>query len=66
MRMGADEVCAMGIVDEVLPEGEGGAHESPESALRSVHEYLSRMLTELKGIPGSELKRQRQERFARF
>ena len=66
MRMNAAEVHAMGIVDEVLPEGEGGAHQNPDQAFQGVREYLARTLAELSALSGMELKQQRQARFAKF
>ena len=66
MRMNAADVLAMGIVDAVLPEGEGPAHENPEAAIRHVSAYVAEALAELRSLSGAELYEQRQTRFARF
>ncbi len=66
MRMNAADVLAMGIVDAVLPEGEGPAHENPEAAIRHVSAYVAEALAELRSLSGAELYEQRQARFARF
>ena len=40
MKMSADEACAMGIVEEVLPEGVGPAHENPDQAVAAVRDFV--------------------------
>ncbi len=66
MRMSAEDVHRMGVIDDILFEGESGAHEEPEGAIRNVTEYVNRTLRELRALSGEELYRQRHERFARF
>lgn len=66
MGMSADEVLRLGVVDEVLPEGAGAAHENPDEAAKAVHEYVASALEELETYSADELLAQRQERFARF
>ena len=66
MRMGAADVARMGIIDEVLSEGDGPAHENPEQAERVVSAYVRSALEELDGTDPDELIRARHARFARF
>lgn len=66
MQMDAASVFAGGIIDAVIPEGEGPAHENPEAAVEAVRDYVKSAFGELMGLSGEELVRQRQERFARF
>lgn len=66
MRMGARQVHAMGIVDAVIPEGPGAAHENPERAAAEVRAYVEETLEELSALSADELVAQRHERFARF
>ena len=66
MKMSAAEVHEMGIVDTVLSEGEGPAHENPQQAIDVVHAYVSSALEELADVPADELVEARHERFAKF
>jgi len=66
MGMNADDVFDLGIVDAVLPEGDGAAHENPEQAADIVFAYVDETLEELSAYRPEELLAQRQERFARF
>ena len=66
MRMNAHDVYEMGIVDEVIPEGDKPAHENPEEACVAVRDFIVRSLGELAGRSGDELVKLRHERFARF
>ncbi len=66
MRMSADEVHRMGVIDDILFEGESGAHENPEEAIRSVTDYVTHTLRELRPLSGEMLYQQRHERFAKF
>ena len=66
MRMGAEDVARMGIIDDVISEGDGPAHENPIQAADNVSAYVRAALDELAGTDPDELLRKRHERFARF
>lgn len=66
MKMSAREACEMGIVDEVLSEGEGPAHENPDVAAAIVRGYIMRSLDELADVPASQLVEARYARFRAF
>lgn len=66
MKMSAREACEMGIVDEVLSEGEGPAHENPDVAAAIVRGYVMRSLDELADVPASQLVEARYARFRAF
>ena len=63
MRITAQDVLDLKIIDGIVPEPVGGAHRSPEEAIANVGEQLARALAELDGIPGDELRRRRREKF---
>lgn len=48
MRITAPDLLSFGIIDEIVPEPEGGAHTDPTAAMEAVREVLARNLTELK------------------
>lgn len=66
MQMDAASVLAGGIIDAVISEGEGPAHENPEAAIAAVRDYVREAYKELADLTPDELVAQRQERFARF
>lgn len=66
MGMNAEEVLRLGVVDDVLSEGKGPAHENPEEAAQIVHDYVAQQLDALGELSSEELLVQRQERFARY
>lgn len=66
MKMSAIEACEMGLIEEVLSEGEKPAHENPEEAAEAVEEFVVRSLHELEGMTPEELRVDRYERFRAF
>ena len=63
MKLTADDVLRLGIIDEILEEPLGGAHRDPEAAARTVEDYLIRTLDELAAIP---IDRLLEERYTRY
>ncbi len=66
MQMNAEAVLAGGIVDAVISEGEGPAHENPDAAVAAVRDYVREAFKELADLTPDELVAQRQQRFAQF
>ncbi|WP_251198072.1 acetyl-CoA carboxylase carboxyltransferase subunit alpha [Anaerotardibacter muris] len=66
MKMSADEACEMGIIEEVLSEGDGPAHENPEQAADQVRNFIVRSLRELSPLTPEQLRNQRYARFRKF
>lgn len=63
LRLTAQDLKALGIIDEIIKEPLGGAHRNTEQMLGAVKEAISRQLRELSGLSPDELKRQRTEKF---
>lgn len=66
MKPTAADAKALGIIDDIIPEPEGGAHKDVEAAVDAVAAYIKRALAELDGVPVDELVARRQERFSRI
>lgn len=66
MKMSAAEACEMGLIEEVLSEGEKPAHENPEEAADAVEEFVVRSLHELESLSPEELREDRYDRFRAF
>jgi acetyl-CoA carboxylase carboxyl transferase subunit alpha len=62
LRMTASDLVGLGIVDEVLGEPLGGAHNDPEQVIASTGDAVERALDQLSGIDGAAMVRQRYER----
>lgn len=63
MKVTAPDLLELRIVDEIIPEVEGGAHADHVRQAAIVGDALERQLDELTRLSGDELVRQRYERF---
>ncbi|HEU5351899.1 MAG TPA: acetyl-CoA carboxylase carboxyltransferase subunit alpha [Terracidiphilus sp.] len=63
MRISAPEVAALGCVDEILDEPEGGAHTDHEAGAGLLGLALQRHLAALRAVPIDALVAARQEKF---
>jgi acetyl-CoA carboxylase carboxyl transferase subunit alpha len=63
MKITAQDVLDLKIIDGIVPEPVGGAHRAPDEAIANVGEQLARALAELEGISGDDLRRRRREKF---
>jgi acetyl-CoA carboxylase carboxyl transferase subunit alpha len=59
----ATHCLELGVIDAIVPEPEGGAHEDHDEAARFLGEELRETLAELDGVPGEELRRRRRAKF---
>jgi len=66
LKITARDLLELKLVDEIVPEPEGGAHFDPESAARLLEPYLVRALDELSVLGPEELRDQRYEKFRRM
>jgi len=63
MKITAKDLKELGIVDEIVPEPEGGAHTDHEAAAKLLDEVLDRQMMTLTNQPIKELLRTRYEKF---
>ena len=66
LKLTARDLKQHGIVDEVLPEPLGGAHEEPETAIREVGDALDRVISGLSEADPGALIEARHERYRRI
>src|SRR5579862_1618943 len=66
MKITATDLKDQGIVDEIVPEPEGGAHTDVEGAARLLEEVLDRQLVELLNEPVKSLVAARYEKFRKM
>jgi acetyl-CoA carboxylase carboxyl transferase subunit alpha len=62
----AERLKKLGLVDEVLKEPHGGAHRDPQAMGATVKESILKHLTELRGLPITQLLDARQARLRSF
>ena len=63
MKVTAQDLLALEVIDDVVPEPTGGAHRDPAATAQALAEALSRELKALEGKAAAALVRQREERF---
>ncbi|MBI5799127.1 MAG: acetyl-CoA carboxylase carboxyltransferase subunit alpha [Verrucomicrobia bacterium] len=66
LRITAKDLLELGIVDEIIPEPLGGAHNDPAAAAASVKKHLIKQLAQLDALSNSERLRQRYGKFRNF
>ena len=63
MKITAQDLIALKIVDRIVPEPAGGAHADPAAAIAAVGDAVEAELQSLDGLSAHALRRQREERF---
>ena len=63
LRMTAQDLDRLGIVDEVIGEPIGGAQRDPASVIERVGDAIENCFRELKGVPPGELISRRRDKF---
>jgi acetyl-CoA carboxylase carboxyl transferase subunit alpha len=63
MRVTAADLKQLGVIERIVPEPPGGAHRSPDEAIRSLGDALSEELQRLSSKTGEELRAERRAKF---
>ncbi len=63
MKVTAQHLEALGVIDRIVPEPVGGAHRDPRAAAEALGSTLAEELDTLGTKPEAELRRMREERF---
>jgi len=63
LRLTAQDLKALGLIDEIIKEPLGGAHRNVDQTFATVKEVLVKQLKELMVVSGEDLKAQRTEKF---
>jgi len=63
MKITAQDLIGLKIVDRIVPEPPGGAHSDPAATIRAVGDAVEEELRALSTLSPAELKRQRADRF---
>ena len=63
MKITAQDLLQLGVIDGIITEPVGGAHRDQETAIQRVGEALELALLDFDAVEGPEIRRQRQEKF---
>ncbi|MGB8274811.1 MAG: acetyl-CoA carboxylase carboxyltransferase subunit alpha [Alphaproteobacteria bacterium] len=63
MRVTAEDLFKLQVIDEIVPEPVGGAHRHPEQTIKAVGDAVEKALERLSRIDGGELAQRRREKF---
>ena len=63
LRLTANDMATLGVIDQIVAEPLGAAHRDPEKAINNLGEALEEQLSGLNGLSGIELVNQRQEKY---
>jgi acetyl-CoA carboxylase carboxyl transferase subunit alpha len=66
LRLTAEDLSGLGVIDGVIPEPAGGAHRDPQAAATALGETVEKGLAELEGLPPDELLARRLEKYRRM
>ena len=66
LKLSAAHLEALGVVDEVVPEPTGGAHQDPAQTAQAGKYALQKHLNDLRGLTAEQLRDSRYERFRRL
>jgi acetyl-CoA carboxylase carboxyl transferase subunit alpha len=63
LRLTAQDLLRLGVVDQIVPEPLGGAHRLPKEAVEQLGSAIDEALRPLLGLDGPTLRSQRREKF---
>ena len=63
MKITAQDLLQLGIIDNIIPEPLGGAHRDHSAVISAAREQVSAALAEFEGMDRETIKQQRQEKF---
>jgi len=63
LKITAQDLHQLRVIDAIVPEPVGGAHRAPQEAIDAVADQIAAGLKEMDGVSGDELLRQRRAKF---
>jgi acetyl-CoA carboxylase carboxyl transferase subunit alpha len=66
LKLTAKDIKALDVIDEIVPEPQGGAHRDHKAMAETLREALVRNLKELKAIPADKLREERYQKFRKM
>ena len=66
MKVTAQDLLSLGVIDRIVREPVGGAHRDPAAAIGALTSAIDEELTQLSTLPAAKLRARREERFLRI
>jgi acetyl-CoA carboxylase carboxyl transferase subunit alpha len=66
LKLTAQHALEYGLIDEVVPEGFGAAHRSPQETFDNVEQALSKCLAEMDGMSPDQIRAERYEKYRKM
>jgi acetyl-CoA carboxylase carboxyl transferase subunit alpha len=66
LKLTAEDLLRLQVIDEIIPEPAGGAHADPAQAAAALHGALDKALRALEKVPPDKLLRQRADKYRRI
>lgn len=66
LKMHAEDLLELGVIDEIVPEPLGGAHLDPDAAIAAAQEFCLAQWNALKGVPVETLLENRYQKFRKM
>ncbi|MHA1537227.1 MAG: acetyl-CoA carboxylase carboxyltransferase subunit alpha [Alphaproteobacteria bacterium] len=63
LKITAEDLLELGVIDEIVPEPLGGGHRDPQKAILALGDALEKTLQPLLAMEGGVLRRERREKF---
>ena len=63
LKITAQDLQELKLIDAIIPEPEGGAHRAPQATINAVADQIARGLSEMDGMSGEQLLKSRREKF---
>ncbi|WP_117196352.1 acetyl-CoA carboxylase carboxyltransferase subunit alpha [Rhizobium terrae] len=63
MKITAEDLKALGIIDDIIPEPVGGAHREPETVIAATGKVIASALDDLGRLSGEEVRAARRQKF---
>jgi len=66
LKLTAQDLLALEVIDDIVPEPVGAAHRDRDATIRAAGAAISKNLAELAGVDGTVLRQQRREKFLKM
>ncbi|WP_150524156.1 acetyl-CoA carboxylase carboxyltransferase subunit alpha [Roseibium sediminis] len=63
MKITAQDLLQLGVIDSIVKEPVGGAHRAPETVINNAGSAIEKALMELSGLTPDKIRKQRREKF---
>jgi acetyl-CoA carboxylase carboxyl transferase subunit alpha len=63
MKISAEDLKSLAVIDAIVPEPVGGAHRDPAQAVERLGDAIEESLDELASLSPDELRRHRRQKF---